>query len=46
MLFLLAMDHQFQILDKATQVGLLNLVGADLVKMRTSLYTNDAILFL
>jgi hypothetical protein len=46
MLFLPAMDHQFQILDKATQAGLLNPVGADLVKMRTSLYTNDAIIFL
>jgi histidinol phosphatase-like PHP family hydrolase len=33
-------------LDMATQQGLLSPIGADPIKMRTSLYANDAMVFL
>jgi hypothetical protein len=39
--------HPLQkLLDKATKVGLLSPIGANPVKMRTSLYANVAVLFL
>jgi hypothetical protein len=46
MLFILAMDPLQQLVDKATQAGLLTPIGADPVKMRTSLYVDDAVMFL
>jgi hypothetical protein len=46
MLFILAMDPLQKILDMATQQGLLSPIGDDAIKMRTSLYTDDAMLFL
>lgn len=45
MLFILAMEPLQRILDKATHVGLLNPAGADPIKFRTSLYADDAALF-
>jgi hypothetical protein len=38
MLFILAMDPLQRILDKATQQGLLSPIGADPIRLRTSLY--------
>jgi hypothetical protein len=46
MLFILAIDPLQRLLDMATQNGLLHPIGADLVKMRTSLYVDDDALFL
>jgi hypothetical protein len=46
MLFILAMDPIQILLEKATQGGLLNPIGASPVKFRTSLYADDAVLFL
>jgi hypothetical protein len=46
MLFILAMDPLQQLLVKATEAGLLTPIGADPVKMRMSLYADDAIMFL
>jgi hypothetical protein len=46
MLFILAMDPLHKPLDIATQQGLLTPIGADPIKMRTSLYADDAMLFL
>jgi hypothetical protein len=46
MLFILAMDPLQQLLDKATQAGLLTPIGIDPVKMRTSLYADDVVMFL
>jgi hypothetical protein len=46
MLFILAMDPLQKLLDMATQEGLLNPIGTDPIKMRTSLYAEDAMLFL
>jgi hypothetical protein len=45
MLFILALDPLQRLLDQATQHGLLNPIGADPIRMRTSLYANDAALF-
>jgi retron-type reverse transcriptase len=45
MLFILAMDPLQRMLDKATHVGLLNPIGAEPIKFRTSLYADDAALF-
>jgi hypothetical protein len=46
MLFILVMDPLQTLLNKATEWGLLHPIGADSVKLRTSLYTDDATLFL
>jgi hypothetical protein len=47
MLFILAMDPIQKMLDMATQKGLLTPIGAEPVKMRTSLYAYDTlVLFL
>jgi hypothetical protein len=46
MLFILAMDPLQRLLDKATEQGLLSPIGADPIKMRTSLYADDAALFI
>jgi hypothetical protein len=46
MLFILAMDPLQRLLDKATEHGLLSPIGADPVRMRTSLYADDAALFI
>jgi hypothetical protein len=45
-LFILAMDPLQKLLDMATQRGLLTPIGADPIKLRTSLYIDDAFLFL
>jgi hypothetical protein len=45
-LFILAIDPLQRMLDMATQQGLLTPIGADPIKFRTSLYANDAMLFL
>ncbi|CAN6230203.1 unnamed protein product [Urochloa humidicola] len=45
MLFILAMDPLQRLLDRATQSGLLQPIGADPIRMRTSLYADDAALF-
>jgi hypothetical protein len=47
MLFILAMDPlQLQrLLDNATEHGLINPIGVDPIKLRTSLYANDVALF-
>ena len=39
------MDPLQRILDKATQQGLLSPIGADPIRLRTSLYADDAALF-
>jgi hypothetical protein len=44
-LFIMAMDPLQKLLDMATQEGLLTLIGSDPIKMRTSLYADDAMLF-
>jgi mannosylglycoprotein endo-beta-mannosidase len=44
MLFILAMDPLQRLLDKATDQGLLNPIGADTIRMRTSLYAAAAAL--
>jgi hypothetical protein len=46
MLFILAMDPIQRLFDQATQHGLLNPIGADTIRMRTSLYADDAALFI
>jgi hypothetical protein len=46
MMFILAIDPLQRILDQATQEGILTPIGVDLVKLRTSLYADDAALFL
>jgi hypothetical protein len=46
MLFILAMDPLQKLLDKATGQGLLATIGADPIRMRTSLYADDAALFI
>jgi hypothetical protein len=46
MLFIFAMDSLQRLLDIATQQGLLTPIGAGPIKMRTSMYANDAMLFL
>jgi hypothetical protein len=45
MLFIVAMDPLQLLLEKPTQERLLTLIGGDPVKMRTSLYAEDAVLF-
>lgn len=45
MLFILAMDPLQRILHRATQAGALNPIGADPITLRTSLYADDAALF-
>ena len=46
MLFILAMDPLQRVLDKATTQGLLHPIGSDPIKFRTSLYADDAAIFL
>lgn len=46
MLFILAMDPLQRVLDKATAHGLLQPIGTDPIKLRTSLFADDAALFL
>jgi hypothetical protein len=46
MLFIIAMDPLQQLLHLATQEGLLNPIGAAMVKLGTSLYADDAALFI
>jgi hypothetical protein len=45
MLIILTMDPLQKLLDRATDHGLLSPVGADPIKMRISLYADDAALF-
>jgi hypothetical protein len=45
-IFILAMDPLQWLLDMATRQGLLHPTGADPIKVRTSLYVDDAMLFL
>jgi hypothetical protein len=45
MLFIMAMDPLQKLLDMVTQEGLLTPIGFDPINMRTSLYTDDAMLF-
>jgi hypothetical protein len=45
-LFIFAMDPLQKMLDLATQEGLLTPIGTNPMKMRTSLYADDAVLFL
>lgn len=46
MLFILAMDPLQKALQKATEQGLLRPIGADPIRIRTSLYDDDAALFI
>jgi hypothetical protein len=46
MFFILAMDPLHRLLELTTQQRLLTPIGADLVKLRTSLYADDAMLFI
>jgi hypothetical protein len=46
MLFIIVMDPLQQLLDMATQEGLLTPIGFDPIKMRVSLYVDDALLFI
>jgi hypothetical protein len=46
MLFILPMDPLQRLLDRATDQGLLSPIGADPIRMRTSLYADDGALFL
>ncbi|WVZ53491.1 hypothetical protein U9M48_004422 [Paspalum notatum var. saurae] len=46
MLFILAIDQIQRILEKATEQGLLSPIGSDPIRLRTSLYADDAALFL
>jgi hypothetical protein len=46
MLFILAMDPLQKLLDMALQEGLLTPIGSNPIKQRTSLYADDAMLFL
>ena len=46
MLFILAMDPFQKILEMATEEGMLSPIGAEPIKIQTSLYANDAALFL
>jgi hypothetical protein len=45
-LFIIAMDPLQRLLDMATQEGLLTPIGSDPIKMRVSLYADDAMLFI
>ena len=45
MLFIIAMDPLQRLLDQATQAGLLTPIGAEPIRIRTSLYADDAALF-
>jgi mannosylglycoprotein endo-beta-mannosidase len=45
MLFILAMDPLRCLLDQATRHGLLNPIGANPIRMRTSLYVDDVAMF-
>jgi hypothetical protein len=45
MLFIMAMDPLQKLLDMVTQEGLLTPIGSAPIKMRTSLYTDDVMLF-
>jgi hypothetical protein len=45
LLFILAMDLLQKLLDLATQNGLLHPIGADLVRLHTSLYADDIAIF-
>jgi hypothetical protein len=40
------MDPLQKLLDLATQAGLLHPIGADLVRLRTTLYADDTAIFL
>ena len=46
MLFILAMDPIQKILDQATLQGLLTPIGTDPIRIRTSLYADDAAVFI
>jgi hypothetical protein len=46
MLFILAIDPLQSLLHKATEQGLIHPIGVEPVKLRTSLYVDDAALFL
>lgn len=46
MLFILTMDPIQLILEKATEQGILQPIGADPIKFRTNLYADDAAIFL
>jgi hypothetical protein len=46
MLFILTIDLLQKLLEKATQEGLISPIGVEPVKMCTSLYADDAVLFM
>jgi hypothetical protein len=46
MLFILAMDTLQRLLDHSTQAGNLTPIGADFIRIHTSLYADDAALFI
>ena len=46
MLFILAIDPIQKIFEKATEQGILSPIGSDPIRIRTSLYADDASLFI
>jgi hypothetical protein len=46
MIFILIMDPPQRLLDTTTQAGLLSPIGVDPIKLRMSLYADDAAMFL
>jgi hypothetical protein len=46
MIFILTMDPLQRLLDMETQAGLLSPIGADPIKLYTSLYDDDEVMFL
>jgi hypothetical protein len=46
LLFILVMDPLQRLLEMATQARLLHSIGADPVRLRTSMYTDDTAIFL
>jgi hypothetical protein len=46
LLFILTMDPLQWLLDMATRAGLLHPIGADLVRLRTSMYADDTAMFI
>lgn len=45
-ILILVMDPRQRLLDMATHAGLLHPIGADLIKLRTSLFVDDATVFI
>jgi hypothetical protein len=46
LLFILTMDPLQWLLDMATRAGLLHPIGANLVRLRTSMYADDTAMFI